>query len=100
MIFQGIRTSIAKKPLIFVIFQGGGPDNPVPPSRFAHAGYTITPVFLEFCIVQALIYEAYLVDEMANLVDSSHAREIDGPCREKTCLPCLRQDKPQSSLSN
>ena len=32
MIIQGTRTSIAKKPLIFVIFQGGGggPD-PLPP---------------------------------------------------------------------
>ena len=26
MIFQGIRTSIAKKPYIFVIFEGGGPE--------------------------------------------------------------------------
>ena len=35
MIFQGIRTSIAKKPYICVIFQGGsGP--PVPPSGSAH----------------------------------------------------------------
>ena len=33
MIFQGIRTSIAKKPYIFVIFQGGwgGPDPLFPP---------------------------------------------------------------------
>ena len=31
MIFQGIRTSIAKKPFIFVIFQGGGSGPPVPP---------------------------------------------------------------------
>ena len=30
-IFQGIRTSIAKKPYIFVIFQEGGPD-PLPPT--------------------------------------------------------------------
>ena len=28
--FQGIRTSIAKKPCIFVIFQGEGPDPPPP----------------------------------------------------------------------
>ena len=26
VIFQGIRTSIAKETLLFVIFQGGGPD--------------------------------------------------------------------------
>ena len=33
--FQGIQTSIAKKPYIFVIFQGGsGP--PVPPSGSAY----------------------------------------------------------------
>ena len=35
VIFQGIQTSIAKKPYIFVIFQGGrgggGPDPLVPP---------------------------------------------------------------------
>ena len=31
MIFQGIRTSIAKKPCIFVIFQGEGSGPPVPP---------------------------------------------------------------------
>ena len=35
VIFQGIRTSIAKKPYVFVIFfsggGGGGPDPPVPP---------------------------------------------------------------------
>ena len=34
LIFQGIGTSIAKKPYIFVIFQGG-PD-PGPPSGSAH----------------------------------------------------------------
>ena len=35
VIFQGIRTSIAKKPYIFVIFQGGsGP--PVPPPLDPH----------------------------------------------------------------
>ena len=37
--FKGIRTSIAKEPYIFVIFQGGGrgPDPPVPPpSGSAH----------------------------------------------------------------
>ena len=31
MIFQGIWTSIAKKPYIFVIFQGGGPTPLSPP---------------------------------------------------------------------
>ena len=37
MIFQGIRTSIAKKPYIFVIFQGGGGvEPPVLPSGSAH----------------------------------------------------------------
>ena len=29
LIFQGIRTNIAKKPYIFVIFQGGGSGPPV-----------------------------------------------------------------------
>ena len=37
MIFQGIRTSIAKKPYIFVIFHGGGGmEPPVLPSGSAH----------------------------------------------------------------
>ena len=31
VIIQGIRTSIAKKPYSFVIFQGGGPDPLSPP---------------------------------------------------------------------
>ena len=32
LVFQGIQTSIAKKPYTFVIFQGwGSPDPPVPP---------------------------------------------------------------------
>ena len=34
--FQGIRTSIAKKPYIFVIFQGGGSGPPVPHPGSAH----------------------------------------------------------------
>ena len=37
VIFQGIRTSIAKNPYIFVIFQGGSLP-PVPPSGSAHDG--------------------------------------------------------------
>ena len=46
--FQGIRTSIAKKPYIFVIFRGGGSRPPPPsgselavlpvPSLFVHTG--------------------------------------------------------------
>ena len=41
MIFQGTKASIAKKPHIFVIFQGeGGVWTPFPPSGSAH-GNTI-----------------------------------------------------------
>ena len=39
VVLQGIQTSIAKKPYIFVIFQGGGgggPDPLPPPSGSAH----------------------------------------------------------------
>ena len=36
MIFQGIGTSFAKKPYIFVIFQGEGVQTPVLPSGSAH----------------------------------------------------------------
>ena len=35
-IFQGIRTCIARKPYIFVIFQGGGGPDPLSPLGFAH----------------------------------------------------------------
>ena len=31
VIFQGVRTSIAKKPYIFVVFQGGGDPDPFSP---------------------------------------------------------------------
>ena len=36
VIFQGIRTSIATKPYIFVNFQGGGGPDPYPSSGSAH----------------------------------------------------------------
>ena len=35
-IFQGIRTYIARKTCIFVIFQGGGSGPPVPPPLDPH----------------------------------------------------------------
>ena len=35
--FSGDLASIAKKPYIFVIFQGGGGPNPLSPSGSAHA---------------------------------------------------------------
>ena len=46
MIFKGIRSSIAKKPFIFVIFLEGGPD-PLSPSGSAHgfAGGPIVALF-------------------------------------------------------
>ena len=38
-VFQGIRTSLAKKPYIYVIFQvGGGGPNPCPPPLDLHKG--------------------------------------------------------------
>ena len=44
MIFQGIWTSIAKKPYIFVIFQGGGGGHRVrtlcpPPPEYVHVSF-------------------------------------------------------------
>ena len=42
VVFQGIRTSIAKEPYIFVIFQGGGSGPPFPPSGSAHVWYVLT----------------------------------------------------------
>ena len=55
VIFQGIRTSIAKEPYIFCNFLGGsGP--PVPPSGSAHALYNTctytTGTSLTTCICQ------------------------------------------------
>ena len=46
--FRGIRASIAKKPYIFVIFQGGGVRTPCPPSGSAHDGATIDDEVQEF----------------------------------------------------
>ena len=45
VILQGIRTSMAKKPYIFVIFQGrsGPPVPPPPPSGSAHVSYNVPP---------------------------------------------------------
>ena len=40
VIFQGIQTSIAKKPYIFVIFQGGGLD-PLPPHSSGSAHFLV-----------------------------------------------------------
>ena len=34
---------MAKKPYIFVIFQGGGSGPPVPPSGSAHVSYNVPP---------------------------------------------------------
>ena len=45
VIFQGIRSSNAKKPYIFVIFQGG-PDPLTPPSGSAHVGNDVNHLFL------------------------------------------------------
>ena len=41
LVFQGIRTSIAKKPYIFVIFQGGGGGglDPMSPPPDPHMDY-------------------------------------------------------------
>ena len=38
VIFQGFRISIARKPYIFVIFQGGGGSGPPAPSGSTHEG--------------------------------------------------------------
>ena len=40
-IYQGIRTCIARKPYIFVIFQGGGSGLPVPRSGSALEKYVL-----------------------------------------------------------
>ena len=43
--FQGIPTSIAKKPIFSLIFRGGGPD-PLPPSSgSAHEGGGVLETF-------------------------------------------------------
>ena len=56
MIFQGIRTSIAKKPYIFMIFKGGGPDPPYrpldPPMSLSHCTMFNTFYRLPFAFIQ------------------------------------------------
>ena len=49
VIFQGIRTSIAKKPFIFVIFQGGPASSPPPLSGSAHVTHPHTDLFFNSC---------------------------------------------------
>ena len=41
VVFQGIRTNIAKKPYILKFFRGGGVRNPCPPSGPAHGRWQI-----------------------------------------------------------
>ena len=48
MIFQWIRTSIAKKPYIFAIFQGGGAD-PLWPSLDPHMMLIVLVPHIVFC---------------------------------------------------
>ena len=48
VIFQGIRTSIAKKPYIFVIFQGGPDPLSPPPSGSAHEH--VATIFSRNCV--------------------------------------------------
>ena len=47
MIFQGIRTSIAKKPSSIVIFQGGGVGPPVLPPGSVHVFIIMLLLFFQ-----------------------------------------------------
>ena len=44
MISHGISTSIGKKPYIFVIFRGGGPDLPLDPHIGCKILFIVIPV--------------------------------------------------------
>ena len=48
VIFQGIRTSIAKKPYIVVIFQVG--TDPLSPSGSAHASVCLSHIPFSYCV--------------------------------------------------
>ena len=66
--FQGIRTSIAKKPYIFVIFQGGsGP--PVPPSGSANVkhghSWWIVIILKETAIIIQITHFICMLDAKA-----------------------------------
>ena len=67
MVLQGIQTNIAKKPYIFVIFEGGGGSGPpVPRSGSAHGdddckawtGWTISQLMQihEHCVRPEFFY--------------------------------------------
>ena len=66
--FLGIRSNIAKKPYIFVVFQGGGGEvrTPCPPSRSAHMS------------VNTRIYH------ITRLSDFVYEQEMELPCDRST----------------
>ena len=58
--FQGIRTSIAKKPYIFVIIRGGGEESePLPPSGSAHARCRL--MHYKMLIVKAKLFKFIII---------------------------------------
>ena len=69
MIFQGIRTRIAEKPYIFVIFRGGGGGGRLDP-RMSYGGesfgvrpfFIVDPIILEACLIML-----FSVDERGHL---------------------------------
>ena len=67
VIVQGIRTSIAKKPYMFVIFQrGGGPDSKLPPTGSAHVNLSFWQKLTISLLHNSASSLPYAIDEIAS----------------------------------
>ena len=85
VIFQGIRTSIAKKPYIFVIFLGGGPPDP-----------RMRSVFILFASMKisslecTQIYGAEVKCSLKKIVVHKHNKSY---CEKTRLCICLKNNK-------
>ena len=67
VIVQGIRTSIAKKTYMFVIFQrGGGPDSKLPPTGSAHVNLSFWKKLNINLLQNNAPSLSYVIDEIAS----------------------------------
>ena len=73
VIFQGIRTIIAKKPYIFMIFQGGGVGPPAPPTLAPHPA-------VDPCM-SYMYYEKNNTKHVRVDITSIHVNAYDNCCR-------------------
>ena len=70
VIFQGIRTSIAKETYILRFFRGGGPD-PLSPSGFAHGKFLYLVAFVSVILLINILKLSYSLYLFNPLLDSA-----------------------------